>query len=229
MIQGVQVQNEPSPTPPPVRTSAPPNPLPDAWARALANDIAERLTRDGWQREDQLRAWSATGNPTTHRYSSGGRFPSVLPTTEFLNRDLYTWGTIDPDDYPGIDIPPLAYVLAQLDLAAVITRRADATALLGAAQGWLVKCRRAARSHRTTPHVYRLKPNRHGNFRLQRRDDALVAEAEAFTLAAQAAKVRVIDDFGEFEDALADPEFQATAALAVLQKALGVSLASESC
>ena len=41
--------------------------------------------------------------------------------------------------------------------------------------------------------------------------------------------MRVIDDFGEFEDALADPEFQATAALAVLQKALGVSLASESC
>lgn len=201
----------------------PPDPMPPTWNRAIANDIAERLTHDGWGTADQLRAWSFTGNPSGHRYHTPGSIPGVLPTTELLARDLYVWGTIDPNTYPGFNIPPLAYILAQLDLAQAITNREDATTLMHAAQGWLAKCRRSDRTHRTTPHVYRAKPNRHGNHKLQRNDYALPAEAEAFLIAAGTATVRVLDH-ADYADAMYDPTFPATTALQIIEAASGYAL-----
>lgn len=209
-----------------MKVEAPPHPLPIAWQRALANDIAERLARGGWEPSDKLYAYHPTGNPSGHHYSSPGAFPSVLPSTELVSRDLYVWGTVAPEQYPGMNIPALAYALAQLDLAAAITKHDNYPDLIAAAQGWLTKARNTPRAHKTSPHVYRLKANRHGNKRLQRSDYALPIEADVFTIAANAAEVACIPD-DDYAEALHDPDFHATAALATLERAMRYTLQAE--
>lgn len=214
----------PEPTLQRVHTTPAPNPLPPTWAKAIANDIAATLTRNGWQPETKLRAWSATGNPSGNRYHTPGSIPGpgnqLLPTTELISNNLYTWGSIDPHDYPGLNIPPLAYALAQLDLAQALNQQPHPAPLIHAAQGWLNKCRNSPRKHETTPHVYRRTTNRHGNPRLQRNEYALEAEANVFLIAAQAATVHTIDPL-DYQDALNDPTFNATAALRIIEAAIG--------
>lgn len=204
---------------PPISIQPTPNPLPTPWARAIANDIAERLTREGWQPEAKLRAWHPTGNPSGHHYQPPGGIPPTLPTTELISNNLYIWGSIDPDQYPGLNLPPLIYTLAQLDLAAVLTKQPDAPQLIHAAQTWLNKSRQAPRKHNTTPHPYRQKPNRHGNPRLQRHEYATQAEAQVFYLAAQAADTYTID-LTDYRIAINDPDFNATAALQIIEASM---------
>ena len=197
-----------------------PEPLPTNWARTIANDIATRLTHDGWQPEAKLRAWSATGNPSGHRYHTPGSIPGILATTELISNDLYTWGSIDPDDYPGLNLPPLVYTLKQLDLAYALSNQRNPAPLIHAAQAWLDKCRQSPRKHETTPHLYRPKPNRHGNLRLQRHEYALQAEADVFLIAAEAADTYTVDPL-DYREAINDPNFNATAALQLIEAARG--------
>ncbi len=171
-----------------------PQPLPTHWARAIASDIAARLAREGWRRADQRRAIHPTGNPPGYRYAPRA-FKSQAPTTELLSVDRFVWGTLDPRDHRGLDLPPLIYLLSQLDLAGELIRRAD-SALTNAGQTWLERSRKAS----VTPALYILKPNRHGNgVRIIRNDSALPEEAAAFDAAATTARVYEMDPLDYFD------------------------------
>src|SRR5690606_40396893 len=74
-----------------IRTEAPPDPLPETWARAVANSIASELRR-GWRAHTVKRAVSSLGAPITGRdYAPAGRLPGPAPTWELVSRELFAW------------------------------------------------------------------------------------------------------------------------------------------
>ena len=71
-----------------IRTEAPPDPLPETWARAVANSIASELRR-GWRAHTVKRAVSSLGAPITGRdYAPAGRVPGPAPTWELVSREV---------------------------------------------------------------------------------------------------------------------------------------------
>ena len=171
-----------------IRTEAPPDPLPETWARAVANSIASELRR-GWRAHTVKRAISSTGAPITGRdYAPAGRLPGPVPTTELVSRELYAWGLTD--ELPALGVPAIAWHLTQLDLAEAL----HAKGLMQYADmvdKWLKHKPPQANQPAA---LYRLKENRHGRLTLRLNTDHVPREvAQVFLAAVEAATITVPD------------------------------------
>lgn len=173
-----------------------PRPLPDAWARSVANSIAEAL-RKGWRRHVIMRAISCTGDPKGNLYHPSGSIPGPAPASEKVGEVIYQRGLADPVE--KLAVPWLVWELTQLDLAAQLIARNLMKHHLEVDE-WLRK--RPASGPAPAPFV--LRSNRHGKLTLRRNSEytpegvALVFEA-----AAHAATVWVPDPL-DVADALAE-------------------------
>lgn len=171
-----------------IRISAPPDPLPEAWARAVANSIASELRR-GWRAHTVKRAISSTGAPITGRdYAPAGRVPGPTPTSELVSRELFACGLTD--ELPALGVPAIAWHLTQLDLAEALNRR-GLMQYAATVDAWL---RHKPPTANQPAALYRLKPNRHGRLMLRRNSDHAPAEvAQVFLAAVEAATITVPD------------------------------------
>ena len=177
-----------SPWPPAIRTEAPPDPLPETWARAVANSIAAELRR-GWRAHTVKRAVSSLGAPITGRdYAPSRGFPLPAPTTELVSREVYAWGLTEA--IPELGVPAIAWHLTQLDLAEALNRR-GLMQHAATVDAWL----RHKRPQANAPAMlYRLKPNRHGRLTLRLNTDHAPREvAQVFLAAVEAATITVPD------------------------------------
>lgn len=186
------------PQPPTVRYEPAPTPLPETWARAVANSIAAELRR-GWRTHTASRAISSIGAPITGRdYHSSGQVPGPTPTREVISKEIYAWGLTD--EIPTLGVPAMLWHLKQLDLADKLFHR-ELMQHHETVNQWLKhKPPRASRP----ASVYLLKTNRHGKLMLRRNSDYTPAEVvDVFLAAAEAATVTVPDPL-DLADALAE-------------------------
>lgn len=173
-------------SPPRVHTKPAPRPLPPAWARVIANDIASHLRR-GWRAHTVKRAVSSLGAPITGRdYTPAGRVPGPAPTSELVSRELFAWGVTDP--VPRFGVPVLVWHLTQLDLAQALNER-DLMRHAGEIDAWLKR-----RAPGPRPSVFTLRANRHGTLALRVNVEHATRDiASVFLTAAEAATVTVPD------------------------------------
>lgn len=169
--------------PPKVTLTAPPDPLPVNWHRAIANSIATEL-RHGWRKHKATRA---IGNTRSRDYHTPGQIPTIEPTTELLYNTPYTEALVVEE--PALGIPYLAWELTQLDLAQALNNR-GIMHYAKATQTWLGTRPKTG----PPPTAFIAKPNRHGQVML-RRNSAYLPEsvAQVFDVAATTATIWVPD------------------------------------
>lgn len=198
-MQGAPLSSTNQPPPSRVRTAAPPNPLPETWARALANSIASELRR-GWRRHVTSRAITPTGATRSRDYHPSGFIPGPTPTVEKLSEEVYAWGLTD--EIPTLGVPAMLWHLTQLDLAERLNQR-ELMQHHETVNAWLKH--RPPQATRPAS-VYLLKPNRHGKLNLRRNSDYTPLEVvDVFLAAVEAATVTVPDPL-DLGDALAEWE-----------------------
>lgn len=200
----------------PVKTSPAPNPLPSTWLRAIANSITAEFRRHdpphknrGWQEAKTLRALHATGRPAGHSLRTTATIPRTpyLTNTELIDSTLYLRGTIAPEDNPGHNFPPIAWLITQFQAAGALATRPDLHEPLNTLM---------RKGRWGLP--YHSQPNRHGTPSLRPSHHVTTEERTAITLVAAAAQIVVIDEL-DYADWMHE-DFNGELTLQLLQDAV---------
>lgn len=173
-----------------ITTRPAPQPLPPAWARAVANSLTAEFRRTGWQSAKALSVSHPTGNPRAGA-RTGGSVPSspLLSRVDLIEHLHYLRGIVDPT--PGLH-PPLAWTITQGTAVGVMQSKPS-----------LIEPLNALLSKDRWDQPFRTAPNRHGRPTLRTGDMLTPEEAEAILTVTSAARVVVIDE-NDYWDAVAE-------------------------
>lgn len=175
--------------------------MPMRIIRAVANGIMTEWCRPkadgrpGWDCSRKTRAVTPTGNPHNGTGAIGAAIQPPAPRTEVIEKVYFLRGVIDPNEYPTLQLPPIAWELPQLTGVGALAQHANYEDL--------GKSIEAHAKHNPRSRVFLSTINRHGTPTLRRGPQTMPLTAQAVEILARAATIRILT-YEEYRDGLGD-------------------------